>query len=122
MTMQPIAERRAHQRRKILVKMELQLPDDSSGIDPQSPAEPVKRCAFSRNVSVSGALVLSPDPLPAGTNLRVLIPFHDSNTTISLAGEVTRCIETEAGHEIAMKFLDPDPNAVELIEQYVLAE
>jgi hypothetical protein len=122
MNMEPFTERRAHRRRKLLVKMELQIPDTATGEEPQIPGWLIKKCAFSRNVSAGGVLVLSPEPLPPGTNIRVLIPFYDHNTTLALAGEVTRCVEMETGHEVALKFLDPDPNAVEVIEQYVLAE
>jgi c-di-GMP-binding flagellar brake protein YcgR len=122
MNMEPFTERRAHQRRKLLVKMELQIPDTATSVEPEKQGEPIKKCAFSRNVSAGGVLVLTPEALPAGTNIRVLIPFHDHNTSVALAGEVVRCIEKETGHEVALKFLDPDSNAVEVIEKYVLAE
>ncbi|TET32204.1 MAG: PilZ domain-containing protein [Planctomycetota bacterium] len=122
MNMEPFTERRAHPRRKLLVKMELHIPDTATGEEPRKPGEPVMKCAFSRNVSAGGVLVLLPEPLPPGTNIRVLIPFHGHNTTVALAGEVTRCVELETGHEVALKFLDPDPHAVEVIEQYVLKD
>lgn len=119
--MQPFTERREHPRRKILVKMEIELPKVPDAEPKLLQEYSVKQPAFSRNISEGGLLVLASSEISPGTLIRMNIPIHEFDESVSLVGKVMRCEPCEMGYEIAIKFVNPDANDSAMISRYVAA-
>ncbi|MHC4662006.1 MAG: PilZ domain-containing protein [Planctomycetota bacterium] len=114
----PIDERRASLRRNLRVKVQIELPENFT----DDLVIQYRRCAFARNIGLEGILILSSISIPSGTCLRIWIPFYEYDKTLELTGEVTRCVQTELGYEVALKFAETNPIANSFISQYVVAK
>ena len=119
---QPFIERRNHPRRDLRVRMELELPKLPDA-EPKLLGEfAVKKTAFARNISVGGILVLLSEEVTPGTRIRVTVPIHEYEASVSLVGEVVRCETGEMGYEVALRFLSSNAEDSAIISRYVAAK
>ena len=114
----PLEERRASPRRNLRVKVQIELPENFT----DDPVIQLRRYAFTRNIGLEGILIISSISISPGMRLRTWIPFYESGQTVELAGEVIRCVQTELGHEVALKFVEINTIAESFIAQYVAAK
>jgi hypothetical protein len=77
------------------------------------------QCAFSRDISEGGILLLTKSCIPLGTRVRVHIPIHDLEVEVSVVGQVVRCEPDEMGFNVALQFLNPNPDDSAIIARYV---
>jgi uncharacterized protein (TIGR02266 family) len=112
-----VKEQRDHPRLSIPIEAEYRLADGSW------------RQASLLDLSGSGAGLLAEDCLSTGTHLlavRFSLPAEGSadEVPLELAAEVVRCVETEAvgresSYRLGVRFLDPGPDELRSIQQFV---
>ncbi len=75
-----------------------------------------------RNLSASGAALISESSLPDISFVRMIFRLKDSSYPIEINGIPVRSEDTEDGILIGMRFLDPPDRVIEEIEEFVRSQ
>ena len=80
--------------------------------------EPVK--AHTGNISVGGAFIVTPDPLPRGTSLRVSLTMPHDKSQLDIDSEVRWLADSDDEPEIGMgvRFLNLSPEQAQLLNAW----
>lgn len=108
-------EKRSHFRGKSRpgrrIEVRYRLSDSSDGVI----------AAFTRNVGVGGAFILTPDPYPVGAALSVDLVLPNLPETVKVTGEVRWVVSTEDDPDCAgmgLKFTHLDVDALLRLSEY----
>jgi uncharacterized protein (TIGR02266 family) len=79
--------------------------------------------AFTKNIGVGGAFILTPDPLPPGTELRIALNVPSARHPIEVMAEVRWIIdgkhdEPEREHGMGVKFSGLDVDQLLALNEY----
>jgi hypothetical protein len=99
--------------------MELEMPKPPNANPKLLEDSSIWQCAFSRDISQGGILLLTKNFIPIGTRIKVHIPIHELEVEVSVVGMVIRCEPNEMGFDVALQFVNPNPDDSAVIARYV---
>lgn len=85
--------------------------------------EPAEQHAFTKNIGIGGAFIITPDPSPPGTALQIALQVPAASRPIEVRGEVRWIVdgkhdEPEREHGMGVKFNPLDVDQLLALNEY----
>ncbi len=80
---------------------------------------------YSRDLSKGGIFLTTPDPLPEGSEIRLLLYLPDSSKEVKVLGKVIHTINSEGGRQrgqepgMGIEFIDFSPSSRREVSEYI---